>query len=133
MSIQETTEYIRNNEGVAAGAMILARTAFEEMYDTNGSDAGNTEILRELFVTAFVFGYVTNINSGERPAVTDIEAEIRKAYAAGQGNGQMMDSGLERSEADEYVMHNMARIKKSSAEAPNASSDYIAHTEESNK
>lgn len=37
---------------------------------------------------------------------------IRSAYIHGQGNAEMMESGLERNEVDEYISWEIAKIKK---------------------
>jgi len=42
----------------------------------------------------------------------DIEAEIRRAYKYGQINNEMMESGLERDEVDEYARWRMIHINK---------------------
>jgi hypothetical protein len=41
-----------------------------------------------------------------------LKEEIRRAYIHGQGNGQMMEVGLERDEVDDYTNSRMLSLKK---------------------
>jgi hypothetical protein len=41
-----------------------------------------------------------------------LKEEIRRAYIHGQGNGQMMEVGLERDEVDDYTNSRMLSLNK---------------------
>jgi hypothetical protein len=57
---------------------------------------------------AFVNGYSQCQNN----MLEFLETEIKRAYIHGQGNGQMMEAGLERDEVEEYVNFRMLSFKK---------------------
>lgn len=42
----------------------------------------------------------------------ELEEIIRKAFIHGQGNGQMMEAGLERDEVDDYTLLNMIKLTR---------------------
>lgn len=44
--------------------------------------------------------------------LSELEEEIRKAFKHGQGNKEMMESGLERDETEDYVMSIMRGYEK---------------------
>ena len=41
-----------------------------------------------------------------------LQLEIRRAYIHGQGNGQMIEVGLERDEIDDYINSRMKTLNK---------------------
>ncbi len=49
----------------------------------------------------------------------DIKNEINEAFKHGQGNGRMMEAGLERDEQDDYVRSRMIKIKSLQTKLPN--------------
>jgi hypothetical protein len=44
--------------------------------------------------------------------ITELEEEITRAFIHGQGNGKMMEVGLERDETDDYVNNRMRSLLK---------------------
>ena len=57
-------------------------------------------------------GYVDGYTQCQEDVMELLQSEIRRAYMHGQGNGQMMEVGLERDEIDDYVNSRMRTLNK---------------------
>jgi len=77
----------------------------EQLANDYGKSFGNTD-----GTTAFDFklGYL----QCQEDMIEILKEEIRRAYIHGQGNGQMMEAGLERDEVDDYTNSRMLSLNK---------------------
>ena len=57
-------------------------------------------------------GYIDGYNQCQEDMMEFLESEIRRAFMHGQGNGQMMEVGLERDEIDDYTNSRMLSLNK---------------------
>jgi hypothetical protein len=57
-------------------------------------------------------GYVDGYTQCQADVMELLESEISKAYIHGQGNGVMMEVGLERDETEDYINSRMRILNK---------------------
>jgi hypothetical protein len=73
---------------------------------TNGKSS--SDVFKDAHKNDFIKGYT----QCQEDVMELLESEIRRAYIHGQGNGQMMEAGLEQNEVEGYTNWRMRTLNK---------------------